>query len=242
MNDSVVYSAQQLWRQLGSFRLSIPGMEVNKGEVIAVIGPTGSGKSTLLRLLAGLDVADRGILTIQGENVSPQGIRHEKMRRMTLVPQAAQLLKGSVRYNVEFGLRLRGPLETDNLVDNVLERLGLAAIVNQHTETLSGGQVQLVALARALVLQPDILLLDEPTAHLDPAHVSRAEEMVREVQKQTGATVIWATHNHFQARRVSDRTALLLDGELIEMAETEQLFSQPADRRTGEFLQGEMVY
>lgn len=242
MTEVLTYRAEQLQRQLGSFRLEIASFDVQRGEVMGLIGPTGAGKTTLLRLLAGLDVADSGRLLFEDQLVSGGDLSLEQRRRMTLVPQNPLLINGTVRHNVEFGLRLRGNLQPDNVVDEVVEGLGLAAFVDQSSATLSGGQVQLVALARALVLRPDVLLLDEPTAHLDPAHVDMAEKMIEQVQEQCQATVIWATHNHFQARRVTDRTGLLLNGELVEVDDTQQLFSQPADPRTADFIQGQMVY
>lgn len=242
MTDRLIYRAEQLQRQLGSFRLEIASFDVQRGEVMGLIGPTGAGKTTLLRLLAGLDLADSGQLLFDGQLISGSQLDLETRRRMTLVPQNPLLLTGTVRHNVEFGLRLRGSLQPDNAVDKVVEGLGLSAIADQSSATLSGGQVQLVALARALVLRPDVLLLDEPTAHLDPAHVDMAEKMIEQVQQQCQTTVIWATHNHFQARRVTDRTGLLLNGELVEVNDTQEIFSQPADSRTAEFIQGQMVY
>jgi tungstate transport system ATP-binding protein len=242
MTDRLIYRAQQLQRQLGSFRLEIASFDVQRGEVMGLIGPTGAGKTTLLRLLAGLDLADSGRLLFDGQLISGSQLDLETRRRMTLVPQNPLLLTGTVRHNVEFGLRLRGSLQPDNAVDEVLEGLGLSAIVDQSAATLSGGQVQLVALARALVLRPDVLLLDEPTAHLDPAHVGMAEVLIEQVQQQCQTTVIWATHNHFQARRVTDRTGLLLNGELVEVNDTQEIFSQPADPRTADFIRGQMVY
>jgi tungstate transport system ATP-binding protein len=118
----------------------------------------------------------------------------------------------------------------------------LSKIASQSAQTLSGGQTQLVALARSLVIEPDVLLLDEPTAHLDPAHVALVEETIRQFQQERQTTIVWATHNLFQARRVADRTALLLNGQLVEVAPTEEFFKNPSDSRTAEFVQGRMVY
>ncbi|NOX52856.1 MAG: phosphate ABC transporter ATP-binding protein, partial [Planctomycetes bacterium] len=101
---------------------------------------------------------------------------------------------------------------------------------------------QLVALARALVLEPDLLLLDEPTANLDPAHVALVEEAIAEDHQRRGTTVVWATHNLFQARRVAERVGLLLNGQLIEVASTQTFFDAPSDPRTADFVQGKMVY
>jgi tungstate transport system ATP-binding protein len=124
----------------------------------------------------------------------------------------------------------------------MLERLGLAALASRSVQALSGGEAQLVALARALVLLPDVLLLDEPTAHLDPARVALVEGTIRADHAQRGTTVVWATHNLFQARRAADRVALLLEGRLVEVAATEEFFTAPRDPRTAAFVRGEMVY
>jgi tungstate transport system ATP-binding protein len=153
------------------------------------------------------------------------------------------LLTESVLYNVEYGLRIRGVLSASDRSAAILAQLGLSHLATQDARTLSGGQMQLVALGRALVVEPDILLLDEPTANLDPSNVALVESVIRERQQQSGMTVVWATHNLFQARRVASRAGLLLNGRLIEVAHTADFFSdRPADDRTAQFVQGKMVY
>src|SRR5262249_18449655 len=121
-------------------------------------------------------------------------------------------------------------------------RLGLDGLAARAARTLSGGEAQLVALARALVLEAEVLLLDEPTAHLDPARVALVEQVLREERSGRGGTLVWATHNLFQARRVADRVALLLDGRLVELAPVSEFFDSPRDPRTAAFVRGEMVY
>ena len=159
-----------------------------------------------------------------------------------MVFQTPRLLTGTVRANVEYGLRLRGLRGRSRSVEGLLDRLGLMRLATQSARSLSGGQAQLVALARALAIEPDVLLLDEPTAHLDPAHVALAERVVVEDNQVRGTTLLWATHNLFQARRVAHRVGLLLDGELVEEAATEAFFDHPADPRTAAFVRGEMIY
>jgi tungstate transport system ATP-binding protein len=127
-------------------------------------------------------------------------------------------------------------------VQAVLDRLGLGPLAARPARTLSGGETQLVALARALVLEPEVLLLDEPTAHLDPARVARAEDVIRAAHRGRGTTIVWATHNLFQARRLAERVAFLLDGRLVEAAPVEPFFTAPQDPRTAAFVRGEMVY
>src|SRR5262249_54751712 len=119
---------------------------------------------------------------------------------------------------------------------------GLGPRADRPARGLSGGEVQLVALARALALEPEVLLLDEPTAHLDPARVALVEEVLGEYQRLRHSTLVWATHNLFQARRVAHRGALLLEGRLIECGPTQTFFEGPFDPRTAAFVQGQMVY
>ena len=159
-----------------------------------------------------------------------------------MVFQHPLLLTGSVRYNVEYGLRLRRQANSRHVAEMMLERLGLLSLASRSVHTLSDGQRQLAALARALVVEPEILLLDEPTANLDPASVALVESVIAGENQTRGMTVIWATHHLFQARRVAHRTGLILNGEVVEMGPTKQFFESPIDPRTAAFVRGEMVY
>ena len=144
--------------------------------------------------------------------------------------------------NVEYGLKIRRVKHRYERVLPTLQRLGLDTLATQWAHTLSGGQMQLVALARALVTRPDVLLLDEPTANLDPARVGLVEEVISEAQADHGMTVLWATHNLFQVRRVASRIGLLWNGQLIEVSPTREFFESPVDSRTADFVAGRLVY
>jgi tungstate transport system ATP-binding protein len=220
--------------------LRLDRLEVFAGEALCLVGPTGAGKSTLLRLLAGLERPTAGRLQFGDHQLDERDLPLPVRRRITLVFQRPLMLAGTVRANVEYGLRLRG-LDR-RAAREALDRLGLAALAGRAAGSLSGGETQLVALARALALGPEVLLLDEPTAHLDPARVGLVEGAVRDFRAAQPAAVVWATHNLFQARRVADRVALLLDGGLVEAAVTEAFFTSPRDPRTAAFVRGEMVY
>ncbi len=242
MTDDSLFQLGDVQKRLGSFTLHIRKLNVRAGEVLGLLGPTGAGKSTLLRLLAGLVRADHGDLYFESQPFASHDLALPTRRCMTLVHQRPLLLTGTVRFNVEYGLRLRGQQERADKVDAVLDRLGLSKFALQSARTLSGGQTQLVALARALVIEPQVLLLDEPTAHLDPAHVALVEETIHQVRQERRMTVVWATHNLFQARRVASRTALLLNGQLVETTPTEEFYTNPSDPRTADFVLGRMVY
>jgi tungstate transport system ATP-binding protein len=220
--------------------LNVEALEIARGEIVALVGPSGAGKSTLLRLLNFLETPTAGTMHFAGQPVPAQAPL-ALARRVTLLFQRPLLLTQSVHANVAYGLRLRG-LAMDGSVEAALARVGLSALAQHSAHKLSGGELQRAALARALVLQPEVLLLDEPTANLDPYNVGLIEEIVREQNRAHGTTVVIVTHNVFQARRLAARTGLLLNGQLIEIAPTGTFFESPRDPRTAAFTRGEMVY
>ncbi len=220
--------------------LAIDQLHIGAGELFVLVGPSGAGKSTLLRLLNFLERPASGQVWFDGE-LAPADPPLRLLRRVTTVFQRPILLDRSVRDNVALGLRLRG-LDGDGRVDDALRRVGLLPLARRPARKLSGGELQRAALARALALRPDVLLLDEPTANLDPYNVGLIEAIVREEHQARGATIVLVTHNVFQARRLGTRAGLLLGGRLIEAAPAEQFFSAPLDPRTGAFVRGEMIY
>ena len=244
MTVSPLYSLQNLTKAYNGRKvLDLNGLQIQKGEVLGLVGPSGAGKSTLLRLLNFLERPTSGVLSFQGQTLQ-NGVEMplEFRRRVTTVFQRPMLLNRTVYENVAFGLQLRGLRDTREKIMAALEQVGLANLAAQRARTLSGGEAQRVVLARAMVLNPEVLLLDEPTANLDPYNVGQIEEIVRQLNRQHGMTLVLVTHNVFQAHRLAGRVGFMLDGRLIEIAPTEQFFSQPADERTAAFVRGEMVY
>ncbi len=244
MSSDIAYDIANLTKSYaGRQVLAIERLQVRAGEVLAVVGPSGSGKSTLLRLLNFLEPPDRGVIRFQGmefgsDRSAPLAVR----RQVTTVAQRPVLLNRDVRANVRFGLKLRGLRNSTELVEATLEQVGLRHLTNQPARTLSGGEAQRVALARAMVLRPTVLLLDEPTANLDPYNVALIEDIVRTLNREQRTTLVLVTHNIFQARRLAHRVAFMLDGRLVEVSDVDAFFDRPADPRTAAFVRGEMVY
>lgn len=222
--------------------LDIGRLEIETGEILAVVGPSGSGKSTLLRVLNFLVSPERGQLRFFGRDIDFLNVPLELQRSVTTVFQRPSLLSGSVTANILFGLRLRGNRDGRNELVRLLEMVGLAHLARKSALTLSGGEAQRVALARALILEPDVLLLDEPTANLDPYNVELIESVVRGLNKSKKTTIVLVTHNIFQAHRLADRVVFLLNGKIVETADTQTFFDHPVDARTRAFIQGDMVW
>jgi len=240
--NSPVYELRVVVKLYGQREvLHLDHLEIPRGEITCVVGPNGAGKSSLLRLLNFLESPTSGQITFDGQPINgkvPLPLR----RRVTTVFQRPILLSGSVRENVAYGLRLRGEKEVEARTRRVLEQVGLTGMARASARTLSGGEAQRVALARAIVIEPEVLLLDEPTANLDPYNGTLIEKIVAELNRERGTTIVVVTHNVFQARRLAHRVAFLLGGRGIEVAPAEQFFAAPADPRTAAFVRGEMVY
>jgi len=223
--------------------LQIDSLEIREGEIFALVGPSGAGKSTLLRLLNFLEPATTGTIEFLGRCMTNgQSVSLDMRRQVTMVFQRPVLLNRSVWANVAYGLKLRGWNRVDGAVQDALAMVGLQEIARQPARTLSGGEVQRVALARAIVVKPRVLLLDEPTANLDPYNVALIEEIIRRLNRDQGTSIVLVTHNVFQARRLAHRVALMLNGQIIEIADVKTFFESPRDPRTKAFVNGEFVY
>jgi len=236
-----VYQIEKLKKEYGDRAvLDIDELQIHAGEILALVGPSGAGKSTLLRLLNWLETPTSGTMVYDHQVVNGN-VSIELRRQVTTVFQRPVLLHSTVRENIAYGLGLRGK-NVDGRVDEMLDRVGLKSLAHTGARKLSGGEMQRVALARALVIEPRVLLLDEPTANLDPYNVGLIEEIVRAQNRARGTTVVLVTHNVFQAKRLAHRVGLMLAGKIIEVKATTVFFDSPSDPRTAAFVRGEMVY
>lgn len=200
--------------------LDIPALALRAGRIYSLIGPNGAGKSTLLHLLAFLDAPSSGTIAFRSTPVK----YFEKSllplrRRVVLVDQYPILFSGSVWKNLEFGLKVR-KIESrrrKSLIEEALERVGMQDFCHAEAHTLSGGETKRVALARALVVQPDVLLCDEPTANVDVENLEIILDILERANREQKISIIFATHSHSQARRLSGHTLILKDGRLSDL-------------------------
>jgi len=220
--------------------------EIEQGEFFTIIGPSGSGKTTLLRLINLLEPPTSGEIEYNGWslNTLPRKQMVNARREMGFVFQNPVVFSTSVKENVAYGLNFRN-LPSDEIeerVHRVIDMVGLQGFEERKALTLSGGEIQRVSLARTLATEPNLLLLDEATADLDPTNVALVESVLKKFNKEKDVTVVMATHNFFQAKRLGDTVGFLMDGEMIEMGTADQIFNHPQDDRTEAFISGEMIY
>ncbi|GKW49548.1 phosphate ABC transporter ATP-binding protein PstB [Halomonas pacifica] len=226
-------------------------LRVPRHSVTAFIGPSGCGKSTLLRALNRLhdlndEVTQSGRVLLEGEDIHGPGVAVAQLRRRVgMVFQTPNPFPMSIYENVAFGLRLQAPLKKrrrDEIIEWALVSAALWDEVKDRLHdsawTLSGGQQQRLVIARTLAVQPEVLLLDEPASALDPISSLKIEELIRNLKSRL--SVILVTHNMQQAARVSDYTAFLEGGELVEYAATDDLFTNPRLTRTEDYITGRM--
>ncbi len=229
-----------LWQRLGECDiLKNINIRIERGEVFALIGPTGAGKTTLLRLIDLIDTPTVGKIFFDGEDMTAsEKVRLEARRRMAFVLQKPIVFNMSVYDNIAYGLRWRGVGRSHirEKVSRILEMVGLTDYKNRNARTLSGGEVQRVAIARAIAIEPEVLLLDEPTANLDPISASRIEELIAAIIKREVITVIMATHDMSQGQRLADRISVLVNGEIIQTGGSRDVFTAPRNREVAEFV------
>lgn len=214
-------------------------LTIEKGEIFTIIGPTGSGKTTLLRLIDLLDRPTSGEIFFNGIDANASSKRRREIRRkMSMLFQKPALFKTSVYDNVTYGLKFRGigRHSIDEKVKHALDTVGLLDYAKRIAPTLSGGEAQRVALARAIVTEPEVLLLDEPTANLDPIATEKIEELIAHINREYKTTIMMATHDRLQGQRLADRIAVMMNGEIGQVGTPREIFNEPINERVAEFV------
>ncbi len=217
-------------------------LEAPAGELLVVIGPSGSGKSSLLRCINRLNDIDAGSIQLNGQSIYDLPVT-ELRRQVGMMFQKTAPFEGSVADNIAFGARLQGESLSRDEVVRLMKQVSLEAeLADKAAADLSGGQEQRLAIARALALNPTLLLLDEPTSSLDPIATSRVEDSLMRLREQTNLTMIWVSHSIEQARRIGSRVLLLDGGRVIrEDSVGAMLDPEGGDRRALAFAEGDQA-
>jgi ABC-type sugar transport system ATPase subunit len=213
-------------------------LAVQDGEMVSLLGPSGAGKTTVLKAVAGLIRPQKGEIIIDGKSM--QHLPPEKRSAVMVFQKPLLFPYMNVAQNIGFGLRMQGRHERDirRQIDRILELTELTGLGQRKVHELSGGQQQRVSLARALVLKPAILLLDEPLSNLDANLRQQMRELIQDIQAETRLTTLFVTHDQAEALMISHRVGLLLDGRLRQVGEPRELFHRPADPDVARFFGG----
>ncbi|ULH17227.1 ABC transporter ATP-binding protein (plasmid) [Deinococcus sp. KNUC1210] len=219
-----------------STALSPLNLSLEKGELVTLLGPSGCGKTTLLRIVAGFAVPTTGRVLLGGNDLTPLPAAR---RQMGMVFQAYSLFPNmTAQDNVKFGLKVRGvsAAETEKRLKTLFELIGLSDMRQRFPNQLSGGQQQRVALARALAIEPQVLLLDEPLSALDAQVRLNLRDEIRRVQRETGTTTLFVTHDQEEALAISDRVVVMEKGKIAQLGTPEDIYRRPASPFVAEFV------
>ncbi len=237
--DDVVLELDGVGKQYGSETvISDLSVSVCDGEILTLLGPSGCGKTTTLRLIAGLEKPNTGEIQLRDDSVAGNGqfVPPEERGVGVVFQEFALFPHLTARENVAFGLQEWSDDDRTARVDNLLELVGLTAHAEHYPEELSGGQQQRIALARSLAPEPEMLLLDEPFSNLDVDLRVEMREEVRRIIKEAGVTAVSVTHDQEEALSISDRVAVMNDGQIEQIDTPEQVFQQPESRFVAGFL------
>ncbi|MGJ9459091.1 phosphate ABC transporter ATP-binding protein PstB [Oceanobacillus sp. CF4.6] len=248
--NEIVYDTKDLNLWYGeTHALKDINLSINEKEVTAIIGPSGCGKSTYIKTLNRMvelvpSVRTNGTITYKGKNILDRSFKVEDLRtHVGMVFQKPNPFPKSIYDNITYGPKIHG-IRNKKILDEIVEKSLRGAFIwnevkdrlTENAYGLSGGQQQRICIARCLAIEPNVILMDEPTSALDPKSTLRIEELVQELKKEY--SIIIVTHNMQQAARISDKTAFFLNGEVVEFDDTNNIFTNPADRRTEDYISG----
>jgi tungstate transport system ATP-binding protein len=230
-------------RRGGTIVLNVPSLFIGGGEILSLIGPNGAGKTTLLQTLSYLIKPSQGKIYFKGEELNSTRPVFEYRRKFAMVFQEPLLFDTTVFGNVASGLRIRGMkgMEMRSRVTEQLDRLGISHLSHRSAKTLSGGEAQRTSLARAFAIQPEILLLDEPFASLDPPTRESLMEDLEHILQQTQTTAIFATHDRLEALRLSNRIAVMNEGKILQIGSPEEVMNYPENEFVASFVGVETI-
>ena len=242
INTKPIISIHDLKKSVNEETHALNGvnLEVNKGEVVTIIGPSGSGKSTLLRCMNLMEVPTSGEVVFEGNTLNIKDKNINQLReKMGMVFQSFNLFPHlSVLENITLSPKIVLHMHEEQanlLAKDLLKKVGLSEKIDVYPNQLSGGQKQRVAIARALAMNPDVMLFDEPTSALDPEMVGEVLQVMRDLANQ-GMTMVIVTHEMSFAKEVSDRVIFMAEGLIVEQGKPEDIFTQPKEDRTKTFL------
>lgn len=233
---------KNLFAKLGGFSLEDINLDVRDGEYFVVLGPTGSGKTVLLECIAGLNKISKGEIWVKEQNVTK--LTPEE-REVGYVPQDYALFPFlNVKENIEFGMKIKkqNKPEINKKLDEISDLLEIKNLLNRNPETLSGGEKQRVSLARALVIMPKLLLLDEPLSALDPKTREEIEEELKKIHAKTKTTTIHVTHNFDEAITLADRIGVMHEGRIVQVGTPEEIFRKPKTEFAAKFIGAENLF
>lgn len=216
--------------------VDIESLKIKEASRFGIIGPNGAGKSTLVRMIGGLEGPTKGQILYNGK-INPV------YRDITVVFQKPYLLRTTVFHNIAYPLIIRKEKkkEITRKVNAILEEMGLYDLKDKKAWTLSGGEMQKIALARALIFKPSLLILDEPTANIDPSSMAIMEEMIKKINEREKTTVIMITHNLQQTKRICKEVAFMYQGKVKEVGFVEQVILRPQNPFVKKFIEGELL-
>ena len=219
--DKLIFKVRNLKKVYDSkIVLNVDNLNFQEGKIYAIVGPNGSGKTTLLNILNLLEKPDEGQIFFYDQEITNKSNSDtlEIRRRMTLVNQDPFLFHSTVYDNIAYGLKIRSipPKVQKSRIKSALNIVGLSGFKDRKANQLSGGEAQRVVIARALVIEPEVLFLDEPTANIDQKHIDIVERIIKKIKKEIKTTVIFTTHDLSQAYRLADEVISLLDGKIIK--------------------------
>jgi len=226
--------------------LSDINLSINKGECFTIIGPNGSGKTTLLRIMGLIEQPSGGKVIFDGKDITnlSKNERVDYRRRFSFVRQKPVVLNTTVYKNIAYGLKIRGMEQEDIFpkVRDVIEIVGLKGMENKNARSLSGGEMQRVAIAMNFILDSEIYLLDEVSANLDPQNIILLEKLITDIKQNKEKTIILSTHDRFEAIKLADRIGVLSNGKISQIGTPDIIFTSPKDEFTAQFVGYENIF